>query len=75
MKCRAIRMAEPFYHAVGFETIAPMDVAVKGGISVDTDDLFALGGQGAPRVRLTVRSHIVHSFVPGAFAGAPASVV
>ena len=32
MECWATRTAEPFYKAVGFESIGPMDVRLAGGI-------------------------------------------
>ncbi|MEL6618692.1 MAG: GNAT family N-acetyltransferase [Pseudomonadota bacterium] len=32
MECWATLTAEPFYHAVGFETLGPMDVTLQGGI-------------------------------------------
>ena len=33
MECWATLTAEPFYKAVGFETVGPMDVTLEGGIS------------------------------------------
>ncbi|WP_415919949.1 GNAT family N-acetyltransferase [Tateyamaria sp. SN6-1] len=32
MECWATRTAEPFYRAVGFDTVGPMDVTLEGGI-------------------------------------------
>lgn len=33
LECWATRTAESFYHALGFETLGPMDVSLQGGIS------------------------------------------